>query len=57
MHLLGPPKDEATRETYRVDQPSLLRHLAAMNYVHPQNDPAAFDNFRHYIFFGVPPIE
>lgn len=61
MHLFGPPNDEAIRGhplwhrglesygTYRVDQSSLLRRLAAMNRVHPRNDPAAFDKFQHYI--------
>ena len=61
MHLFGPPNDEAIRGhslwrrglesygTYRVDQSSLLRRLAAMNHVHPRNDPAAFDQFQHYI--------
>jgi len=62
MHLLGPPNDEALRghplwrrgldsySAYRVDHSSLLRRIAVMNYVHPRNDPAAFDQFRHYIF-------
>ncbi|HUJ21443.1 MAG TPA: hypothetical protein VLX58_07985 [Bryobacteraceae bacterium] len=61
MHLLGPPNEEAIRGhplwrrglesygTYRVEQSSLLRRIAAMNCVHPRNDPAAFDNFHHYI--------
>jgi hypothetical protein len=61
MHLFGPPNDEAIRGhplwhrglesygTYRVDQSSLLRRLAAMNYAHPRNDPAAFDKFHHYV--------
>lgn len=61
MHLLGPPNDEAIRghplwrrgldsyRAYQVEQSSLLRRIAVMNYVHPRNDPASFDHFRHYI--------
>ena len=61
MHLLGPPNDEAMKGhplwrrgldsygAYRVDQSSLLRRITVMNYVHPRNDPAAFDQFHHYI--------
>lgn len=61
MHLLGPPNDEAIRghplwrrgldyySAYRVEHSSLLRRVAVMNYVHPRNDPAAFDNLQHYI--------
>jgi hypothetical protein len=61
MHVLGPPNDEAFRghplwrrgldyySAYRVEHSSLLRRVVAMNYVHPRNDPAAFDNFHHYI--------
>jgi hypothetical protein len=61
MHLLGPPNDEAIKghplwrrgldyySAYRVEHSSLLRRIAIMNYVHPRNDPAAFDKFHHYI--------
>jgi hypothetical protein len=61
MHLLGPPNDEAIKghplwrrgldsyAAYRVEQSSLLRRFATMNYVHPRNDPAMFDGFHHYI--------
>jgi hypothetical protein len=62
LHLSGPPNDEAIRghpswrrglesyRVYRVEQSSLLRRLAAMNYVHPRNDPAAYDQDHHCIF-------
>ncbi len=62
MHSLGPPNDEAIRghplwrrglesyNLYRVDDSSLIRRLATMNYVHPRNDPAFFDRFHHYVF-------
>jgi hypothetical protein len=62
MHLLGPPNDEAIKGhplwkrgldsycMYRVDESSLIRRLAAMNYVHPRNNPALYDDFHHYVF-------
>lgn len=61
MHLLGPPNDEAIQGhplwcrglesygAYQVNDSSLLRRVAAMNYVHPRNNPAAFDRLHHYI--------
>jgi hypothetical protein len=61
MHLLGPPNDEAIQGhplwrrgldsygAYQVRDSSLLRRVAAMNYVHPRNNLEAFDRFHHYI--------
>ena len=61
MHLLGPPNVEAMKGhplwrrgldsygAYRVEQSSLLRRIAVMNYVHPRNGLATFDQFDHYI--------
>ena len=61
MHLLGPPNDEAITgrplcrrglerySAWRIEHASLLRRVAVMNYVPPRNNPAAFDDFHHYI--------
>jgi hypothetical protein len=61
-HMFGMPNDEALDGhplferglgfygAFRVEQSSWIRKLAAMNSVHPQHRPEAFDDLGHFIF-------
>jgi hypothetical protein len=61
-HLFGAPNDETLEGhplwdrglgfygVFRVDESSLVRHLARMNSVHKQHDYSTFDGLTHYIF-------
>jgi hypothetical protein len=44
-----PKNASSSRSSGRVEQSSLLRRIAVMNYVHPRNGLATFDQFDHYI--------
>jgi hypothetical protein len=62
FHLAGSPNDETLEGhalyvrglrhygAYRVENSSLIRHLARVNTVHPHHDQQHFTRLNHYIF-------
>jgi hypothetical protein len=61
-HMFGPPNDEAFSghplasrglgpyAIYEVRNSSWVRQLESMNSVHPQHNPKAYDDLKHYVF-------